>query len=57
MKLKHALQILQTIDKQKPNADFDFVCYPNGYGFEVKSICWNEEKQMVEIQSTDQEDD
>ena len=57
MTLHNAILRLQAIEKQKPNADFDFVCYPNGYGYEVKYICWNDERQMVEIQSTDQEED
>ena len=45
------------MDSQKPNIDFDFVHYPNGYGMEIRGIWYDSEREMVIITATDQEED
>ena len=57
MKLKEVIVILQKMDSQKPNIDFDFVHYPNGYGMEIRGIWYDSEREMVIITATDQEED
>ena len=55
MKLKEAIEKLQKIETQKPNIDFDFVWFENGYGIEVKDIWYDSEHERIVITATDQD--
>lgn len=54
MKLSTAIEKLQAIHKQKPEADFDFVFLGGNYGLEVKEILYDDEKHRGIVIVTDQ---